>query len=222
MHPSKTLLAIAIFFAACLAFPPARGQDLNTVIQKLNAAARGFHSISANVEDDSVQTDPVPDTDVMKGMAYYDRKGNDLEIAAHFTQHNGQPSGKTYIYSGGVFRVSDTGKEKDAKVYSQASKYESYLLLGFGASGDQLKEKWDMTYLGQETIDGINTDKLKLVAKDPEVRRNIPEVTIWIDPNRAISLKEIFNEGQGQSYQCHYTDIKVNGSLPKDAFKFAK
>ncbi len=222
MHRNKTFPGFAIFLAAWLLLAPARAQDLNTVMQKLNAAARGFHSISASVEDDAVQTDPVPDTDVMKGMAYYDRKGNGLQIAAHFTQHNGQPSGKTYIYSGGVFRVSDTGKEKEAKVYSQASKYESYLMLGFGASGDQLKERWDITYLGEETIDGINTDKLKLVAKDPEVRKNIPEVTIWIDPNRAISLKEIFNEGQGQSYQCHYTDIKLNSPLPKDAFNFAK
>ena len=29
-----------------------------------------------------------------------------------------------------------------------AAKYESYLLLGFGASGKELADKWDIKYLG--------------------------------------------------------------------------
>ncbi len=115
-------------------------------------------------------------------------------MAAHFTEHisDGQsrPTGKAYIFSDGTLRISDTGKENDAKLYNQASKYESYFVLGFGASGKDLEEKWTIKYLGKETIDGIATDKLELVAKDPEVRKNIPKVTIWIDTARAVSLKQ--------------------------------
>ena len=93
-------------------------------------------------------------------------------------------------------------------------------MLGFGASGTQLEEKWTIRYLGTETIDGINTDKLELVAKDPEIAKTIHKVTIWLDTARAVSLKQVFDEGEGQSYVCHYSDIKVNQPLPKDAFKF--
>ena len=63
-------------------------------------------------------------------------------------------------------------------------------MLGFGASGKDLEEKWTIKYLGKETIDGIATDKLELVAKDPDVRKNIPKVTIWMDTARAVSLKQ--------------------------------
>ena len=89
-------------------------------------------------------------------------------------------------------------------------------------SGSELAEKWDIKYLGQETIDGVVTDKLELVAKDPTVRKNIVKVTVWMDTARAVSLKVIFDEGEGQSYVCHYTNIKVNQPLPKTAFDFDK
>ena len=33
-------------------------------------------------------------------------------------------------------------------------------MLGFGASGKELSEKWNITYDGEETLDGVKTDKL--------------------------------------------------------------
>ncbi len=159
---------------------------------------------------------------MQKGTAYYDRKGNSFQMAAHFHQHNGRPTGKIYVFSGGVFKVSDTGKESDAKTYTNVSKYQGYLMLGFGASGKELEEKWDMKYLGTETIDGVTTDKLELVAKDPAVRKTIAKVTVWMDTARAVSLKVIFDEGEGQSWVCHYTNIKMNQPLPGNAFSFDK
>lgn len=199
---------------------PARADDLASVLQRLDAAAKNFRTTTADFEFDTIQTEPIPDKDVLTGTAYYDRKGDHFEMAAHITKHNSGPSQQTYIFSGGVLRVSDTGKEIDARTYTQAGKYESYLMLGFGASGKELAEKWDIQYLGTEKIDGVTTDKLELVAKDPTVRRNIPKVTIWLDTARAVSLKQIFDEGEGQSRVCYYTNIRVDQPLPKGAFSF--
>ena len=217
---SRKLAFIALIAAALLPAALARADDLSSVLQKLDAAAKNFHTTMANVEVQTIQTDPIPDTDVQTGMAYYERKGNSFEMAAHFNTDNNGPSHKIYMFSGGVFRVSDTGKESDAKTYNNVSKYQGYLMLGFGASGTQLQEKWNMTYLGTEKIDGITADKLELVAKDPAFRKNIPKVTIWLDTARAVSVKQKYDEGQGQAYICHYTNIKVNQPLPKDAFSF--
>jgi outer membrane lipoprotein-sorting protein len=208
----------------CMVLLPARSafaDDLKTVLQKLNVAAKNFHSITANVELETIQKDPIPDTDVQTGVAYYERRGNSFEMAAHIHTHDNGPSQKTYMFSDGAFRISDTGKESDAKIYNQAAKYESYLMLGFGASGTDLQEKWTITDLGTETINGIKTDKLELVAKDSDVRKTIPKVTIWMDTARAVSLKQVFDEGGGESRVCTYTNIKVNQPLPSDAFKFA-
>jgi len=216
---SKSVL-LAILSAVLLPVSAARADDLAGVLARLDAAARDFHTTTAEVEFDTIQTDPIPDTDVMTGTAYYERDGSHFQMAAHFAKHNNQPTGKIYIFSGGVFRVSDTGKASDAKTYTNVSKYQGYLMLGFGASGKELLEKWDIKYIGTETIDGIKTDKLELVAKDPAFRKNIPKVTVWLDTARAVSLKQSYDEGEGQTYVCHYTGIKVNQPLPKGAFSF--
>jgi len=221
MHLARRPFYLAFFFLA-LAPLSARADNLDQVLQRLDAAARDFHTTSATFEFDAIQTVPIPDTDVMTGITYYERNGSHFEWAAHVHEHNNQPSHRTYIFSNGTLRTSDTGKASDARSLDQASKYESYFVLGFGASGKELAEKWNITYLGTEKLDGITTDKLELVAKDPTVRKNIPKVTIWMDTDHAVSLKLIFDEGQGQSRVCTYSHIKVNQSLPGNAFSFDK
>jgi outer membrane lipoprotein-sorting protein len=47
-------------------------------------------------------------------------------------------------------------------------------------------------------------------------------VTIWLDTSRAVSLKQVFDQGDGQSRVCIYSNIKVNQPLPKTAFNFDK
>jgi outer membrane lipoprotein-sorting protein len=222
MHLARKFFYFVIIAAASVLLRPLHADDLQSVLQRLDAAAKNFHTAAAKVEFDTIQTDPIPDTDIMTGTAYYERKGNTFQMAAHIHQHNGRPAEKAYILSGGSVRISDTGKEKDAKPYSAADKYESYLMLGFGASGKDLEDKWTITYLGKETIDGVSTDKLQLVAKDPKVLKLFPKVTIWLDTPQAVSIKQVFDEGEGQSRVCNYTDIKVNQPLPSDAFSFEK
>jgi outer membrane lipoprotein-sorting protein len=229
MHSRNPLVFLALLALVILPLRPAQAEDkaaaLQKVLRQLDTAANGFHTTTATVEFDSIQTDPIYDKDVMTGTAFYERNSH-LEMAVHFANHivdgKSHPTGKAYVFSGGMLRVSDTGKEIDAKPVEQASKYESYFVLGFGAGGKDLEEKWTIKYLGKETLDGIAVDVLELVAKDPTVRKNIAKVTVWMDTARAVSLKVIFDEGEGQSYICHYSNIKVNQPLPKTAFNFDK
>ncbi|MGA2907144.1 MAG: outer membrane lipoprotein-sorting protein [Terracidiphilus sp.] len=218
---SKFFLPI-VLVAAFVPISALRAEDLAGVLAKLDAAAKNFHTTTASFEFDTVQTDPIPDTDTQTGTVYYQHSGTTFQMAAHITGDNGHHAAKAYIFSNGVLRESDTGKASDAKTYTQAGKYESYLMLGFGASGHDLEEKWSLKYLGTEMVDGVKTDKLELVAKDPTVRQNIPKVTIWLDTARAVSLKQVFDEKDGTSRTCHYTSIKVNQTLPSGAFSFDK
>ncbi len=189
-------------------------------LHRLDIAAANFHSISADVEFDAVQTDPIYDKDVQTGSAEYKRNGKAFEMAVHFVEENGRPNPKILTYSGGKAMMYE--KLQDQLYVRDRTKFESYLLLGFGASGEQLAEKWDITYLGAETLmDGktsVKTAKLELVAKDPDVRKLFPKVTIWVDPSRAISLKQVFDAGQGASRTSYYSNIKVNTPLPDSDF----
>lgn len=191
--------------------------DLKSVLDRLDSSAASFHSTSADVEVDDVTTDPIYDKDVFKGIVYYDRKGSTFRYGVHFNQHNGKPSTKAYTFVGGVMYLRDSGSD-EVKPYPQVGKYESYLLLGFGASGKELAAKWDIKYIGSENIGTVKTAILELVAKDPDIRKNLSKVTIWVDADRAVSLKQVLTINATSSKMFLFSNFKLNQPLPGDAF----
>ena len=217
---TATRTFLAIMAALLLSAPaPMRADDLHSVLHKLDLAAARFHTTSADFKFDSVQTVPIPDEDKQTGTVYYQRKGSDFQIGVHIQADNDRAVPKTIIVSKGEFKMYDQ-RLNQVTTSKKVSKYESYLALGFGASGKDLAQKWNIKYLGAETLDHVAVDKLELVAKDPSVLKLFPKVTVWVDPERGVSLKQVFDEGEGQSRICTYTNIKVNQSLPGDAFTF--
>ena len=213
------LLSIALILQPSHRASAAPQDDLTSVLHRLDEAAKNFRSTSADVQIDVVSQYPVPDTDTQKGVVYYQRKGTAFQMAAHIAQDNGQPSPKVYVYSGGKVQLYEK-LTNQVTTLSKFAQYESWFELGLGASGKDLAEKWDIKYLGPETISGIKTEKLELVPKDPAIRKNVPKATVWMDVDKGISIKQIFDEGQGTSRTCTYSNIKVNQSLPSDAFTF--
>jgi outer membrane lipoprotein-sorting protein len=211
------LVLLAAFFCGRAAFA---ADDLNSVLSRLDAAAAKFRTTSADVEWDSVQTYPIPDTDVQKGIVYYQRTDSAFQMGVHLATDNGQPSPKVLVCCAkGAVQLYEK-LPNQVTTLSKFSQYEDYFRLGFGASGKDLAAKWNIQYDGPETIDGVKTAKLEMVAKDPSIRKNIPKVILWIDPETAVSLKQYFDEGNGQSKTCIYTHIQVNQALPRDAFTF--
>ncbi len=215
-----------LFFAGLLAlllFPGhsafAAG-NLKATLAKLDAAAARFHSTTADFEFQSVQTDPVPDTEIQKGVVYYRRENANFQMGIHINTVDGQPEPKVIVCcEGGGIRLYDE-KLNQVTILKKFSQYESWFMLGFGASGNELADKWDITDDGPETIDGVPTEKLEMIAKDPAVRRNIAKVTLWMDLERGVSLKQLFNEDPSHYRIATYTNIKMNQSQPRDAFSF--
>jgi outer membrane lipoprotein-sorting protein len=216
MHSRKLIFAVVVVLATLQTRAVFAADELKGVLNKLDTASANFHTTSADFEFDTVQTQPIYDKDVQKGVAFYKRDGHSFQMAAHIREVNGKAAARDLSYASGKVLFLD--QQANQERVMDAAKYESYLLLGFGASGKELADKWQITYAGQETVDGVKTDKLELIAKDPNVLKLFPKVTIWLDTGRAVSLKQVFDEGQGTSRTCIYSQIKTNQSLPRDAF----
>ena len=225
MHKASKFVFLALIamllltVRAAVAAPAASEKEKDKVLRRLDEAAKDFRSTQADFQFDSVETDPIHEDDVQKGTVYYERKAGAFQMAAHIREFNGKPAPKVYAYSGGAVRLYEPMVDQ-LTTLTKAGQYESWFMLGFGASGKELEEKWDIKYLGPEKIDGVTTQKLEMVAKDANVRKNIPKVTVWMDTDRGVSLQQVFDQGGGQSRTCHYTNIKVNQRLPGDAFTF--
>jgi outer membrane lipoprotein-sorting protein len=214
---ATAVFAVLLAAPGCIATAAAPPDPLKGVLQRIDAAAANFRSTSADVEFDNIQQDPIYNKDVDKGTVYYQRKGTSFQMAAHIETENGRPLPKVYVYSGGTVKLYEKLIDQ-VTTLNKFAQYQSWFELGFGASGKELDKKWDIKYLGPETIDGIKAEKLELVPKDPAIRKNVPKVTVWMDADRAVSIKQVFDQGQGQSHTCLYSNIKVNQSLPADAF----
>jgi outer membrane lipoprotein-sorting protein len=219
MESRKLILAASLVLVLLPVGAAWAADDKDKVLRKLDAAAAKFHTTSADFEFDTVTTEPIYDKDVQKGVTYYKRESGSFQWSAHISEVNGRPVPKVVVLSGGVLKLYEKLVDQVTTI-TKLSQYQSWFMLGFGASGKELEEKWEIQYLGPEKVDGVTTEKLELVAKDPTIRKNIPKVTIWMDTERGVSLQQVFDQGQGQSRTCHYTNIKVNQSLPGDAFKF--
>jgi outer membrane lipoprotein-sorting protein len=219
IHSRRLVFAVMLALALLPARSAFAADDLQTVLRKLDKASANFHTTSADFEFDTVTTLPIYDKDAQKGVVYYKRDQHNAQMAAHIEQINGRAVPKVVVSSGGTIKLYEK-KINQVTILTKFSQYQSLFMMGFGASGKELEEKWDIKYLGTEKINGITTDKLELISKDPVVRKNLPKLTLWMDSERGVSVQQLFDQGQGQTRTCHYTNIKVNQAIPSDAFTF--
>jgi outer membrane lipoprotein-sorting protein len=197
------------------------GGDVQKVLDQLNVASAKFQSAQADFTWDQFQA-VVQDHQIQTGTIYLERKKGDTHVAAYIQQENGKDSAKTVTFDGSEARyyVPAIKQVTIIKAGQNKSQWESFLTLGFGGSGKDLAANWKVSLQGTETIDGVQVDKLDLVPIQASVANMFSHVTIWIDPVRGISLKQIFYEGQsGDMRTATYKNIRYNEPIAPSEFQ---
>jgi outer membrane lipoprotein-sorting protein len=205
-----TLLSVANGFAA----------DLDKVLAQMDAASAKFQNAQADFVWDNY-TKVVDDHEQQSGTIYFDRTGGQTQMAALVTQ----PDKKTVIYTGSKLYFYQPSLDQLTVFNTGANRaqYESFLTLGFGGSGKDLRAAWQINNLGPETIDGVATEKLDLTSQQAKDGAKIDHITIWVDPTRAVSLKQVFYYTSGDTRTSTFTHIEYNSkSLPKGVFETPK
>jgi outer membrane lipoprotein-sorting protein len=205
---------------------PADSPDLQSILRKMDAMASTFRTAQAEFEWDQYQKVIDEVVDVETGTIYYRRAGKDIEMMADVKKSGAslatlKSEPKYVLFSEGKVRmytpktdqvtVKDLGKNR--------SDLQSYIVLGFGGSGQDLEKTFDVTYAGTENINGVTTAKLELVPKSEKVRENYNRMVLWIDPDKGVSIQQQLFTPQGDSRLCKYSAIKVNEKIGEDVFK---
>jgi hypothetical protein len=60
------------------------------------------------------------------------------------------------------------------------------------------------------------------VSKDPSVKSTFSHVTIWIDPVRGLSLKQIFFAPNGDNRTAVYSNLRLNSRINKRPYNIPK
>jgi len=208
----QTFRRLAAFTAAALltTLAPAQQPNLAKVIAQLDQASTKFQSTQADFEWDTYER-VVKETTKQSGTIYFLRKGAETQMGAKFTS----PSVQILQYQNGIGERFDPSLNQIDQ--AKAASFAAFLTLGFGGSGSDLAKSWIIADQGTEpiTVDGktLNTEKLDLVSKDPNVRNNFSHITLWVDLQRGISLKQQAFMPGGDYKTSFYSHIRYNEKI---------
>jgi outer membrane lipoprotein-sorting protein len=182
--------------------------DLPTVLSKMNAAATQYQGMTAKIRWVKY-TKLVDDTDVESGDVWVkkDPKGA-VQLRIAFTE----PVRKQ-------IRIEKTTVELFNEAINQIEEYDlkakgnqlyEGLLLGYGVSGDDLKQRYDIKIAAEEPIDGAPTVKLAMIPKNEEDRAAGKSVEMWISTQSWQPLQQKALEHSGDYRLVSYSDVKIN------------
>ena len=223
-----SLAAGLLGFSAAPPPKPADSPELQSVLRKMDAVAATFRSAKADFEWDNYQKVIDEIVDIETGTIYYRRSGKDIEMMADVKKSGAsadtlKPEPKYVLFSEGKIKMY-TPKTDQVTVWVPGKNngdVESYIVLGFGGSGQDLQKSFDVTYAGTEKIEGVNAAKLELVPKSEKIRSYYNKMILWVDPDKGVSVRQQFFTPQGDYRLCKYPpqSIKMDEKIGDDVFK---
>jgi outer membrane lipoprotein-sorting protein len=194
----------ALWLCALAGTTVAADSALDAILARMDRAAPTFHSMTANVdmvEYQKILNDSTSDSGNLKMQ----RKGKDVRAVVTFRDRWIGFLGKNVrVYFPNTNSYTDYDAGKNSDVVNQ------FLLLGFGSSGKELAQSYDISLAGNENLAGQNVAKLILIPKDPEVKNRLIKIAVWIPEDGANPIQQQFYEPSGNWRKVTYSNVVVN------------
>jgi len=228
MKSFSLLLPIGFIWALLHLLPqaPADSNPLDAVLKKMDTAAASFRSTQAEFEWDTYEKVIDEVDDVQTGTIYYRRSNKEIEMMAEVKQAGSdlkklKPEPKYVLFSQGKVRMYQPKVDQvtEFDLGKNRSDFESWVVLGFGGSGQELVKAFDVTYVAPEAINGVATAKLQLVPKSEKARNTYNKIFLWIDLDTGISRQQQFFTPQQDYRLAKYSSIQIGKKIPDEVFK---
>ncbi len=182
-------------------------------MRQLDAASKGFHGLSADVERTKV-TVVVNDKSTETGTILVHDDKMLLDMKAPDARTILRTGDNLYVYTPGLKRVEEYNLGQHRALVDQ------YLLLGFGMSGHELQKSYLVTLMGEPMLDDRKTAELELTPKSQEARNQISKIQIWLDQSSWLPVQQQFFEtGSGDYFVIRYSKIVRNPNISDGQFK---
>ncbi|HKN60229.1 MAG TPA: outer membrane lipoprotein-sorting protein [Candidatus Acidoferrales bacterium] len=207
---SITLACVFVWVAAA---GQSHGWTVGSVLHQMDAVAKDFHSLSADVERTKV-TVVVNDRSTSTGTIRVRGDKMLLQMNAPDARTILRTGDNLYLYNPGLKRVEEYNLGKNRAMVDE------FLLLGFGTQGKSLEKSYDVTLVGEPTIDDKKTVEIELTPKSDAVRKQISKVDLWLDPSSWLPVQQQFYEtGSGDYSIAKYSHVVKNPNIPDSEFK---
>lgn len=187
---------------------------LESVLKQLDSQAADFQSLTAELERTKV-TVVVNDKSTESGEIWVRRDGKmRIELTQPDPRTILRDGDNFYIYNPKVHRVEEYNLGKKKSVVDQ------FLLLGFGTSGSSLKESYEVTLHGEETLDNRKVLLIELLPKTDDVRKQLSKISLWLDVSSWLpAQQQFFETGSGDYFIIHYRNLIRNVRIQDSEFK---
>ncbi|HXU17153.1 MAG TPA: outer membrane lipoprotein carrier protein LolA [Terriglobales bacterium] len=190
--------------------------SLDQVLRRMDESAAKFRNAQADFVwtpyNSVINETEAPD----KGKIYFRKVDNETQMAATIQP----PDDRQIVFTGGKVQVYQP-KTKLLDVYDASAhkaEVESFLVLGFGSSGEDLRKSFEVKYVGDEKIGSVQTEHLQLTPLAEKVKKSFPRIDLWIDPQGLSLRQQLFQTG-GDYRLADYSNIRLNEKIPDSAFK---
>jgi len=200
---------IFALFLACAAGSVVNAEPVRSILARMDQEASAFHSLSADMVLNTY-TAVLKDTTKETGTLKMQRQGpGKLRAIMDFTAGSDARTiaflGKMVeVYYPNLKQVDEYAIGKNTDVLNQL------LLLGFGSSGKELEQNYEVTAEGTEKVGAQDTTKLLLIPKDKKLLEKLQRAEIWMPVGGSSPVQQQFYEPSGNYRQVIYSEIVRN------------
>jgi outer membrane lipoprotein-sorting protein len=186
-----------------------KAQSVDAVLARMDKAAPSFRAMTADVQMKTF-TAILSDTITENGALKMQRlKTGEVRAIIDFSA---QTDARVIAFLGNIVRIyyPKLPAYQDYEVGKNSDVLNQFLLLGFGSSGRQLAQSYQISMEGSEKVAGQDTTKLLLVPKDQKVKDHLAKIEMWIPNDAAYPVQQQFYEPSGNYRIVTYTNLKMN------------
>lgn len=191
--------------------------QLQQALNRMDEIAKAFRTFSADFSQKKytaiLEEFDIPET----GKFYYSKARNGSVLMRHQIVDPGDriltiKDGEAIIFNRAInqAQIKDLGKGQELA---------EYLTLGIGQTSAKLREKFDISYGGSESINGEACTILVLKPKEEKVKRYLASITIWLKKSDGMPAQYKFLQ-PNQDYMLEtFSDEKLNEKIPESMFE---
>jgi outer membrane lipoprotein-sorting protein len=94
-----------------------------------------------------------------------------------------------------------------------------YLDVGMGQSSAKLREKFNISYKGTESIENASCAILVFIPKDAKTAAHLASITIWLKESSATPARYKFEEPSEDYLLINFSAEKLNTNIPNSKFE---
>jgi outer membrane lipoprotein-sorting protein len=208
----KHLITACCLFSFVWSASVLQAETAEAILSRMDQAAPNFHAMSANVRLTTYNA-TIDDKTVEDGTLTMQRlKNGSVRAIVDFT---GQKDARVIAFLGNIVRMyyPKTQFYQDYDLGKNNNVLQQFLLLGFGSSGKELANAYDITAEGTEKVGGQDTTKLLLIPKSASVKEKLLKIEMWIPVNGAYPIQQKFYQPANNYLLATYSGFNFKPAI---------